>query len=147
MVDCGRYPAKATVGQPVAVEADIFADGPDELRAEVRFRHEDEAEWHTAPLEPVDNDRWRGEFPVPRPGCYWFRIVATVDAFASWRRNLMARADSDRRSPSSSSSALNWSAGRRHEPRAPTVGGSPRWPTSSSEPTASSWPPAGSWRS
>jgi len=94
VVDCGRYPAKATVGEAVAVEADAFADGPDELRAEIRFRHADEPEWHTAPLEPVDNDRWRGEFPVPRPGCYWFRIVATVDAFAGWRRNLMERADS-----------------------------------------------------
>jgi len=94
VVDCGRYPAKATVGQPVAVEADIFTDGPDELRAEVRFRHEEETEWHTAPLEPVDNDHWRGEFLVPRPGCYWFRILATVDAFASWRRDLVARADS-----------------------------------------------------
>jgi starch synthase (maltosyl-transferring) len=94
VVDCGRYPAKASVGQPVAVEADIFADGPDDLRAEVRFRHEDETEWQTAPLEPVDNDHWRGEFPVPRPGCYCFRVVATVDAFTSWCRNLVARADS-----------------------------------------------------
>jgi len=94
VVDCGSYPAKAAVGEPVAVEADIFADGPDDLRAEVRFRHEDETEWHTAALQPVDNDHWRGEFPVTRPGYHRFCIVATVDAFTSWRRNLVARADS-----------------------------------------------------
>ena len=65
-----------------------------------------------------------------------------VGAGTSWRERIRAR-----RSPSSSSLALNWSAGWQHEPRAPIVSGSPRLPTSLSEPTGSSWRPAGSWRS
>ena len=36
MIDCGRYPSKRTVGDAVAVSADIFADGHDVLRAVVR---------------------------------------------------------------------------------------------------------------
>jgi starch synthase (maltosyl-transferring) len=28
-VDCGRFPIKRTVGEPVVVEADIYADGHD----------------------------------------------------------------------------------------------------------------------
>src|ERR1039458_4636186 len=34
-VDGGRYPAKGALGEAVAVEADIFADGHDELLCEV----------------------------------------------------------------------------------------------------------------
>jgi len=95
VVDGGRYPAKGAVGEAVAVEADIFADGSDELQAEVRFRHEEEARWRTAPLEPVGNDRWRGEFPVPLTGRYRFCVRATIDRFGTWRRDLGIRDGSD----------------------------------------------------
>src|ERR1700694_4695706 len=32
-VDCGRFPAKATVGLPLEISADVFADSHNELRA------------------------------------------------------------------------------------------------------------------
>ena len=38
LVDCGRYPAKACVGDTVTVRAEIFADGHEELRAVVKYR-------------------------------------------------------------------------------------------------------------
>ena len=38
VVDCGRYPAKRTVGDTVAVSADIFRDGHEMLRAVVRYK-------------------------------------------------------------------------------------------------------------
>jgi len=91
-VDGGRYPAKGALGEAVAVEADIFADGHDELLCEVRFRHEEDSRWQTAGLEPLGNDRWRGEFEVTRAGRYRFAIRATIDRFGSWRRALQARA-------------------------------------------------------
>jgi starch synthase (maltosyl-transferring) len=91
-VDGGRYPAKGALGEAVAVEADIFADGHDELLCEVRFRHEEDSRWQTAGLEPLGNDRWRGEFEVTRAGRYRFAIRATIDRFDSWRRALQARA-------------------------------------------------------
>ena len=91
-VDGGRYPAKGSLGETVVVEADIFADGHDELLAEIRFRRETKSRWRSAPLTPLGNDRWRGEFPVRRVGRYQFAVWATVDHFGSWRRALEARA-------------------------------------------------------
>jgi starch synthase (maltosyl-transferring) len=91
-VDGGRYPAKGALGEAVAVEADIFADGHDELLAEVRFRHDTERQWRTAPLEPLGNDRFAGGFPVLRTGRHRFCIRATIDRFGTWRRDLAARA-------------------------------------------------------
>jgi starch synthase (maltosyl-transferring) len=92
-VDGGHYPAKGALGEAVAVEADIFADGHDGLLGEVRFRHEEDSRWRTVGLEPVGNDHWRGEFPVERTGRYRFAIRATIDRFGSWRRALQARAE------------------------------------------------------
>ena len=37
-IDCGRYPAKATLGDRVTIRATIFRDGHDVLSAVVRYR-------------------------------------------------------------------------------------------------------------
>ena len=37
-IDAGMYPAKATVGDAVALSADVVRDGHEVLRAEVRVR-------------------------------------------------------------------------------------------------------------
>ena len=91
-VDGGSAPAKGALGEAVVVEADIFADGQDELAGEVRFRHEEDSRWQTAALEPVGNDHWRGEFPVTRTGRHRFAVRATVDRFGSWLGALRAGA-------------------------------------------------------
>ena len=64
VVDDGAFAAKGSLGEPVVVEADIFADGPDVLAAEVRFRHNGDAHWEMTSLRPLGNDRWRATFPV-----------------------------------------------------------------------------------
>ena len=43
-IDYGRFPIKRTVGEPVVVEADIFADGRDALSGVVLYRHEKETQ-------------------------------------------------------------------------------------------------------
>ena len=92
IVDCGRYPAKRTVGDTVAVSADIFRDGHDVLRAVVRWRGPAETDWNEAPMRHVDaahaGVRWEGSFPVDAPGRWTFTIEAWTDAFASWREEL-----------------------------------------------------------
>jgi starch synthase (maltosyl-transferring) len=90
-VDGGRFAAKRTVGDLVAVEADIFADGHDELAAVLRYRNEASPEWCETPMELVGNDRWQGTFAVPDVGRYRFTVTAWVDRFATWRRDLAAR--------------------------------------------------------
>lgn len=38
-VNCGRYPAKRVVGEMLTVTADVFADGHDEVKAQLVYRH------------------------------------------------------------------------------------------------------------
>jgi starch synthase (maltosyl-transferring) len=92
MIDCGRYPAKRSVGDPVEVSADIFRDGHDILRAVVRYRSPGHDEWMEAPMlridAHVDGDRWAGGFIAATAGRWSYTIEAWTDPFASWRDEL-----------------------------------------------------------
>jgi starch synthase (maltosyl-transferring) len=90
-IDGGRYPIKRTVGDTVIVEADVFTDGHDALSCVLRYRPEGEAAWREAPLQPLVNDRWRGEFTVTTIGRYHYTVLAWVDHFKSWRYELSKR--------------------------------------------------------
>jgi len=91
-VDCGRRPAKATVGDLLAIEADAFADGHDLLRCEVRYRHDTDTKWSTSLMTSLGNDHWRAMVPIESLGRYRFLVSAKVDRFATWSRDLKARA-------------------------------------------------------
>src|SRR5271163_396331 len=84
LVDCGRYPAKCIAGVPCVVEADIFRDGHQLLRAAVKWRRKDAELFDEAPMTVLDNDRWRGEFVPADNARYVFTIEAWTDLFASW---------------------------------------------------------------
>jgi starch synthase (maltosyl-transferring) len=113
-IDAGRFPAKRTIGETVAVEADIFADGHDMVAADLLYRYagtavdtthsphpaeprqfgtQERPEWSRVPMAPAGtygthNDRWRASFRVDEPGYYEFTIEAWVDRFATWRDGL-----------------------------------------------------------
>ena len=97
MIDCGRYPSKRTVGDAVAVSADIFADGHDVLRAVVRSSAPGSRRWVENPMVRIDaqvaGDRWAGQFEVDRLGRYTWTIEAWTDAFASWREEIRRKID------------------------------------------------------
>src|SRR5579872_2222405 len=61
-IENGRYPAKRIVGEPCVVEADIFRDGHQIIRAAVKYRRKSDESFSESPMLPVENDRWRGEF-------------------------------------------------------------------------------------
>ena len=42
-------------------------------------------------MKPLPNDRWRGEFSVGQMGRYRYTVEGWVDAFQSWRRDLIKR--------------------------------------------------------
>jgi starch synthase (maltosyl-transferring) len=94
-VDGGRFPAKRVVGDRVTVEADAFADGHDVIVCRLLYRHESETDWSEAAMLPLGNDRWRGEFTVPRIGRYRYTITGWVDPFLSWRSEFARRMDAD----------------------------------------------------
>jgi starch synthase (maltosyl-transferring) len=92
-LDCGRYPAKRTLDDELEVEATIFADGHDVLRAVVRHRGPGTRRWTESSMEPLGNDRWRGRFTVDRLGRWQYSISAWVDRLASWRDEVERKVD------------------------------------------------------
>ncbi len=90
-IDGGRFPVKRIVGDRVRVEADIFADGHDELSAQLLYRKAGAGDWQAVPMVHLGNDRWGAEFPVGELGRYLYTVRAWVDRFKTWRRDLRRR--------------------------------------------------------
>ncbi len=90
-VDGGHFPAKSVVGQTVTVEADVFGDGHDHVRARVLFRGPGAQTWQTVEMTALGNDHWRAAFPVAEVGYYEFSVVGEVDHFETWRSELEKR--------------------------------------------------------
>jgi starch synthase (maltosyl-transferring) len=84
VVECGRYAAKATVGELVLVDADVFADGHDHVAASLWVRSPG-GEWVESPMEPLGNDRWQGHFRPSTLGRWDFRVDGWIDRFGTWR--------------------------------------------------------------
>ena len=89
-VDGGAFPAKATVGEPIVVEADVFAEGHDLPAARILWEH-DGKDPREAPMVPLGNDRWRTTIPTDETGTVLFRVEGWIDAWATWRSDLAKR--------------------------------------------------------
>ncbi|MGA8159236.1 MAG: alpha-1,4-glucan--maltose-1-phosphate maltosyltransferase [Acidobacteriaceae bacterium] len=87
-IDAGRFAIKRIVDDHVRVEADVFADGHDHVVARLLFRYHELADWTAVPMQPLGNDRWRGEFPVARIGEYLYTVAGWIDHFDTWRSDL-----------------------------------------------------------
>jgi len=98
-VDEGRFPAKATLGEDVVVEADIFTDGTDAISALLLHRPAEDTAWAPVSMALLGNDRWRASFSVDRLGVYVFTIEAWVDPFLTWRRDLQKRLEARQKVP------------------------------------------------
>jgi starch synthase (maltosyl-transferring) len=91
-VDGGRYPAKRVDGDRVRVEADVFRDGHELLRAVVKYRGPGEKRWREAEMRRIDEhiggNRWAGELRLNRVGRWQYAVEAWTDAFGTWRDEL-----------------------------------------------------------
>jgi starch synthase (maltosyl-transferring) len=92
-LDCGRFPVKRIVGDEFIVEADIFADGHDELAAVLRYRGPGETGWREVPMTFLGNDRWRASFCLTELGLWDYTVLAWIDRFATWQRDLRKRVE------------------------------------------------------
>jgi starch synthase (maltosyl-transferring) len=90
-IDGGRFPIKRVVGEAVTVEADVFADGHDQLGCSLLYRHESDPEWKREPMAPLGNDRWRATFQVGTLGRYFYNVEGWTDRFRTWRGDLIKR--------------------------------------------------------
>ena len=87
-VDGGRFPAKRCAGDRVQVEADIFTDGHDVLRALLLHRRQGGTAWSEVEMTSLPNDHWSASFDVPDVGVYEFTVTAWSDKFVTWRHEL-----------------------------------------------------------
>lgn len=93
LVDNGRLPAKATVGEPFPVSATVFREGHDLLGAEVVLIDPEGVRRPPVRLHPqpaVDRstvDRYRAWVTPDRPGAWSFEIQAWSDPIATWQHD------------------------------------------------------------
>jgi starch synthase (maltosyl-transferring) len=92
-IEGGRFAAKRVVGDQMRVEAEVFGDGHDLVRAHLLYRHASEADWRSEEMTALGNDHWAASFPVERLGFYEYTVVGEVDHFLTWRSELKKRQD------------------------------------------------------
>jgi starch synthase (maltosyl-transferring) len=92
LVDGGRFRAKRLAGEPVCIEAHCLTDGHDQLRVVLQWQPQGGAE-DEVEMQAQGNDVWTAEFTPPAPGRYRCTVIAWVDHFESWRKELERRDD------------------------------------------------------
>jgi starch synthase (maltosyl-transferring) len=92
-IDGGRFPARSVVGRPFMVEADVFCDGHDTIRAALLHRREGSEDIHETEMTPLVNDRWQATVTFDAIGPWGFTIVAWRDLFADWRKGTAKKID------------------------------------------------------
>jgi starch synthase (maltosyl-transferring) len=92
-IDGGRFPIKRIAGEQVVVEADVFTDGHDAISCVLLYRKDGDPEWSALPMAALVNDRWRGAFPVAQLGRYCYTLLAWIDRFKTWSRDLAKRVE------------------------------------------------------
>ncbi len=87
VVDCGRYPAKAAVGEPFPVTALVFREGHDALNADVVLTDPSGVRrpWTRMTKDPDEPDLWHAEVRPDEPGSWTFEIEGWADPVATWR--------------------------------------------------------------
>jgi starch synthase (maltosyl-transferring) len=92
-IEGGRFAIKRTVGEQVAVEADVFTDGHDALACLLLYRDERASVWSERPMEALGNDRFRADLTVTAIGRWRYTVTAWLDRFKTWRRDLHKRVE------------------------------------------------------
>jgi starch synthase (maltosyl-transferring) len=91
LVECGRWPVKAAVGEPVPVRATVFREGHDAVAANVAVRRPDGT---TLPFlrmvklgDEFGTDQWEAAFRVDTEGDWTFSVEAWGDPIGTWRHD------------------------------------------------------------
>ncbi|MFC9844785.1 alpha-1,4-glucan--maltose-1-phosphate maltosyltransferase [Streptomyces sp. NPDC060223] len=89
IVDHGRWPAKAVVGEAFEVSATVFREGHDAVAANVVLR---DPEGRTGPWTPMrelapGTDRWGAKVAAGKEGHWTYTVEAWGDPVSTWRRH------------------------------------------------------------
>ncbi len=88
VVELGRYPVKAVVGESLEIAATVFREGHDALGAGVVLtgpRARSRPLTRLDAIGPDHPDRYSAWVTPDRPGSWTFRIESWSDPYASWR--------------------------------------------------------------
>src|SRR5215207_5493455 len=87
VIGCGRYLAKAVVGETFEVSATVIREGHDAVSASVSFR--DPAgtvrQWVRMYKREPWSDRWFGELTPETEGLWSYAVEGWSDPIATWR--------------------------------------------------------------
>lgn len=89
-VDGGRFPVRRIPGETVDVEADVFADGHDEITATLLVGRQGagtDIHWEEFPMSPKGNDRWFASFTIRELSPCFYAIRGGIDHFATLVRD------------------------------------------------------------
>ncbi|MEZ5652581.1 MAG: alpha-1,4-glucan--maltose-1-phosphate maltosyltransferase [Burkholderiaceae bacterium] len=83
-LDDGRFPVKRVIGDVLEVDADVFCDGHDIVRAALRIRHSSQSEF-AGSGDGADRQRpLAGAGPLTRIGQYEYTVVGWRAPVATW---------------------------------------------------------------
>src|SRR3954466_6846286 len=88
-VECGRWPAKAAVGERVTISATVFREGHDAVAANAVLVAPDGRERPFNRMHPMGGgtDRWQTDALLDVEGEWSFRVEAWSDPIATWRHD------------------------------------------------------------
>ncbi|HVE98423.1 MAG TPA: alpha-1,4-glucan--maltose-1-phosphate maltosyltransferase [Mycobacteriales bacterium] len=91
-VSCGRWPARAVVGETFPVQATVFREGHDLIGAAVLLRAPESGKGggkaRRIPMRALGNDRYGADVTVDAPGRWTFAIEAYADPIATWQHGI-----------------------------------------------------------
>ena len=114
----GDFPVKRTVGEVVEVEAIVFADGHEQLAAELCWRVEGDDDWVRVAMTQHPNDRWTAAFQPTRLGRHEYLVEAWHDVFGGFRRDFAKKLDASVAQPVDHAEGVELvraAAGRGHD--------------------------------
>ncbi|HVF20007.1 MAG TPA: alpha-1,4-glucan--maltose-1-phosphate maltosyltransferase [Mycobacteriales bacterium] len=91
-VSCGRWSARAVVGETFPVEATVFREGHDLIGASVLLRAPESGKGggkaRRIPMRSLGLDRYAADVTVDAPGRWSFAIEAFADPIATWQHGI-----------------------------------------------------------
>jgi starch synthase (maltosyl-transferring) len=89
LVSCGRYPAKAVVGEIFEVSATVFREGHDAVSATAVLRRPDGSEHSRVPMAPGTPglDRWHAQLAADAVGTWSYEVEGWGDPLGTWRHD------------------------------------------------------------
>jgi starch synthase (maltosyl-transferring) len=93
VVEHGRYPAKAVVGEHVPIHAAVWRDGHEALGVELVVRPPGQRGLHRQAMVVAEAglDRWAATLVPDRLGAWVFRIDAWSDPWHTWRDGILKK--------------------------------------------------------